>query len=97
MPGPDDNGHVFIYAYNRDLSYRISGKGGLNQFTKPVQTSCTVLEIIGSSRACTGSQWDHYNSFHLWFSVLIRVLSVLTEVSGREEHADNNYYSPVLR
>ena len=89
MPGPDDNGRVFIYAYNRDLSYRISGKGGLNRFAKPVQTSCPVLQIIGSSRACTGSQWGHYNSFQRWFSAPIRVFSVLTEVSGREEHADN--------
>ena len=42
------------------------------------------------------SQWAHCNSFQRWLSATIRIFSVLTEVSGREEHADISLISPKI-
>ena len=68
-----------------------------------MQTVYSETEVIGSSFACTGSQfsvlssqWAHYNSFQRWLSAPIRIFSVLTEVSGRDEHADISFISPKI-
>ena len=69
--------------------------------TQPISGSHRSPVEFCVMRAGTGSHFSvlsgpHYNSFQCWFSAPIRIFSVLTEVSGREKHADISLISPKI-